>query len=171
MAVSYRRPCLEDCGGLAEIYNHAVRETAATFDTEEKAPDYFRSFIPGDDLNRMLVGEVDGKVVAYAGVYPFKQRKAYSQVGELMIYVHPSWWQQGIGSALLNEIHESNFLNGLHVVLALINKDNIHLHRMIEKIGYMCKGELTEVGFKFGRRHSLVIYQKVLSKSQATSDT
>ena len=77
MAICYRRPQIHDLNRLAEIYNHAVRETAATFDTEEKAPNDFRTFVPGDDPNRMLVSEVAGEVVAYAGIYPFKQRKAY----------------------------------------------------------------------------------------------
>ena len=60
MALIFRRPHIQDLGRLAEIYNFAVRETAVTFDTDEKAPDHFRSFIPGDELNRMLVSEVNG---------------------------------------------------------------------------------------------------------------
>jgi len=160
MEISYRKPHFEDLGRLAEIYNHAVRETAATFDTEEKAPDYFRSFIPGDNLSRMLVAEVDGEVVAYAGTYPFSQRKAYSQLAEMMVYVHPAWQRRRVGSALLDEIHKNNFLGGLHTILVLINKDNTYLHRVFEKLGYIYKGEMTDVALKFGRRHSLVIYQR-----------
>ncbi|MCJ1384241.1 hypothetical protein MMC17_007357 [Xylographa soralifera] len=169
MEVSYRRPHIQDLDRLAEIYNHAVRETAATFDTEEKATDHFRSFIPGDDLNRMLVAEVHHDLVAYAGTCPFSHRKAYSQLAELMIYVHPAWQRRGIGSALLSEIHKTDFFRGLHTVLVLINKDEIYLHRVFEKIGYIYKGEMTEVAVKFGRRHSLVIYQQNTSESQAHS--
>ena len=71
MEISYRKPHFEDLGRLAEIYNHAVRETAATFDTEEKAPDYFRCFVPGDHLHRMLVAEVNGEVVVTPGLTHF----------------------------------------------------------------------------------------------------
>lgn len=160
MKVSYRRPQIQDLSRLAEIYNHAVRETAATFDTEEKASDRFKSFIPGDNLNRMLVAEVGGEVVAYAGTYPFSQRKAYSQLAELTIYVHPAWQRRGIGSALLREIHKGDFFDGLHTVLVLINKDNTYLHQVFEKMGYSYKGEMTDVALKFGKRHSLVLYQR-----------
>jgi L-amino acid N-acyltransferase len=163
MDISYRKPRFEDLERLAEIYNYAVRETAATFDTEEKAPDYFRSFIPGDNLHRMLVAEVDGEVVAYAGTYLFSQRKAYSQIAEMMVYVHPAWQRRGIGSALLGELHKNDCLGGLHTVLVLINKDNVYLHRVFEKLGYSYKGEMEEVALKFGRRHSLVIYQKMVA--------
>ncbi|KAI9773925.1 MAG: hypothetical protein M1840_006151 [Geoglossum simile] len=162
MEISYRKPRFEDLGRLAEIYNHAVRETAATFDTEEKAPDYFSSFVPGDNLHRMLVAEVDGEVVAYAGTYPFSQRKAYSQIAEMMVYVHPAWQRRRVGSALLFEIHENTFLDGLYTVLVLINKDNVYLHRVFEILGYSYKGEMVDVALKFGRRHSLVIYQRMV---------
>ena len=164
MEVSYRRPNIQDLSRLAEIYNYAVRETAATFDTEEKTPDHFRSFVQGDNLNRMLVAEANAELVAYAGTYPFSQRKAYSQLAELMIYVHPAWQRRGVGRALLIAIHKNEFFDGLHTVLVLINKDNTYLRRLFEMIGYSYKGEMTEVALKFGKRHSLVIYQKDVSK-------
>ena len=170
MKVSYRRPQVQDLSRVSEIYNHAVRETAATFDTEEKASDQFRSFVPGDNLNRMLVAEISGEVVAYAGTYPFLQRKAYSQLAELMLYVHPAWQRRGIGSALLGEIHKGDFLDGLHTVLVLINKDYTYLHQVFEKNGYSYKGEMTNVAFKFGKRHSLVLYQIEIHKSHAASE-
>lgn len=160
MEISYRKPHLEDLPRVAEIYNYAVRETTATFDLEEKAPEYFRSFIPGDNLYRMLVAEVDGEMVAYAGTYPFSQRKAYSQLAEMMVYVHSAWQRRGVGSALLGEIHKNNFLGGLHTILVLINKEKIYMHRAFEKLEYIYKGEMTDVALKFGRRHSLVIYQR-----------
>lgn len=170
MEFAYRRPLAGDLGRLAEIYNYAVCETAAILDTEEKTPDEFRSYIPGDNLNRMLVTEVEGKLVAYAGTYPFSQRKTYSQLVELMIYVDPAWQRRGIGGSLLREIHKTDFFDGLHTVLVLINKDNVYLHRVFEKIGYSHKGELTEVAVKFGKRHSLIIYQKEISKFQVPTE-
>jgi phosphinothricin acetyltransferase len=166
MEISYRKPRIEHLGRLAEIYNHAVRETTNTFDMEEKTPEYFKSFVPGDHLYRMLVAEVDGEVVGYAGTYPFSQRKAYSQLAEMMIYVHPAWQKRRIGTALLAEIHKKGFLHGLHTVLILMNMDNTYLHRGAERLGYVYKGEMTDVAFKFGRRHSLVIYQRHVPETE-----
>jgi phosphinothricin acetyltransferase len=160
MAISYRKPNRNDLQAIATIYNHAVRNTAATFDTEEKQPSYFEQFLAGDDIYRMMLAVIDGDVVAYAGTYPFSQRKAYAQMAELMIYVHPEWQRKGVGSALLAEIHQGAFLAGFYTVLALINKDNCHMHRAVEKEGYVYKGEMTDVACKFGERHSLVIYQR-----------
>lgn len=170
MKVSYRQPQVQDLRSLAEIYNYAVRETATTFETEEKTPDHLESFIQGDNPNRMLVAAVGDEVVAYVATSPFSQRKAYSQVFELMVYVHPAWQRRGIGSALLREIHQGDFLDGLHAVLVLINKDNTYLHRVFEKVGYSYKGEMTDVALKFGKRHSLVLYQRDTYKSQAAPE-
>ncbi|KAK6537421.1 hypothetical protein TWF694_011608 [Orbilia ellipsospora] len=160
MEVIYRKPEAKDLKQIAEIYNFAVRETAATFDTEEKPPEYFTPFLEEDSLYRMTVATVNGEVVAYAGTYPFSQRKAYSQLAEMMVYVHPEWQRKGVGRKLLREIHENGLLGGLHTILVLINKDNTYLHKVFEQEDYIRKGEMDEVALKFGKRHSLVIYQK-----------
>ena len=170
MEASYRRPHVKDLDRLAEIYNHAVRETAATSDTDEVTPDHFRSFTQDDKLQRMLVAEIDHELVAYAVTYPLLQRKASSQLAELMIYVHPAWQRCGVGRALLSEIHKNDFFNGLHTIIVLINKHDKYLHRLFEEFGYCYKGEMTEAVLKFGRRHSLVIYQKNTSKTQILSE-
>lgn len=167
--VSYRRPQVQDLGRLAEICNHAIRETAAILETEEKTSDQFKPFVPGDNLNRMLVAEVEGEVVAYAATYQYSQQRAFSQLAELTVCVDSAWQRQGIGSALLREFHNGDFLDGLHTILVLINKDNTHLPQIFEKIGYSYKGEMTDVALKFGKRHSLVLYQRETRKKSGAA--
>ena len=170
METSYRRPQVKDLNRLAEIYNSAVRETAVNFDTDQLTPDHFRSFTHGDNVDRMLVAEINDKLVAYAATYPLLQRRTYSQLTELVVYVHPAWQRRGVGRALLSEIHTINFFDGLHTVLALIDKDAVYLHRLFEKIGYNYKGEMSEAILQFGKSHSLVIYQKHTSETWAPSE-
>lgn len=55
--------------------------------------------------------------------------------------------------------------------LVLINKDDTHLHGVFEKIGYSYKGEPTDVGLKFDKRHSLVLCQRDKYKSEAAPET
>lgn len=159
---TYRSPREEDFQQLADIYNHAVMHTATTFDTEPRAPEYFRAFTPGDHSHRMLVAEVDGVISGYVGVTPFKEKKAYAQTAEVMIYLHPEYRGQMLGDALMRELHSGGFLRGLHVVLALTNRDNGPARRLLERHGYVLNGELVDVGWKFERWHSVVIYQRTL---------
>ena len=170
MEASYRRPQAKDLDRLAEIYNYAVRETAATLDTDEVTPDHFRSFTQDGGSRRMLVAEIDDELVAYAVTYPLLQRIASSQLAELMIYVHPAWQRRGVARALLSEIHKNDFFNGLHTVIVLSNKNDTYRHRLFEKFGYSYKGEMTEAVLKFGERHSLVIYQKNAPKTQVLTE-
>ncbi|KAH8156036.1 hypothetical protein CIB48_g12212 [Xylaria polymorpha] len=168
--VSYRKAQAKDLVQLAEIYNYAIRETAATFDTEEKTADYFQKFVPGDHLCRMLVAvAADNQVVGYAGTYPFSQRKAYSQLAEMMVYIHPQWQRRGVGRGLMDQLHKDGFLDGLFTLLALVNKESVHMHRMLADLGYDRKGEMTDVALKFGRRHSLVIYQGLVESTTKRS--
>ncbi|KAI9659665.1 MAG: hypothetical protein M1829_006573 [Trizodia sp. TS-e1964] len=132
----------------------------ATFDTEEKSPDYIRSFVAGDNFHRMLVAKGEGEVAAYAGTYPFSQRKAYSHMAKMMVYVHPAWQRRRVGSFLLGEIHTTDFLRGLYTLLVLINTENTFVHRGFEDLEYEDKGEMAGVALKFGQRHSLAIYQR-----------
>ena len=170
MEASYRRPHVKDLNRLAEIYNHAIRETAATLDTDEMTPDHFRSFTQGDKLYRMLVAEINDELVAFAATYPVFQRRTRSQLPELVIYVHPAWQRRGVGRAMLSEIHKNDFFDGLHTVLVLFNKDAAYLHQLFEEIGYIYKGELTEAVSKHWKRHSLDIYQKHVSKTRPPSE-
>lgn len=169
--VSYRRPQIQDLPQLARIYNDAIYgDTVVTMDTTERSPDEFKCWVPGDELNRMLVAEVEGEVVAYAGTYQYSDQSAFSEVAHVMVYVHPSWQELGIGSALLREIHSGDFLDGLHTVLAMFNKEYIYIALMFENVGYTHKGELTNVAVKFGTRHSLALYQREIRKPQTAPE-
>ena len=175
--VSYRRPQTQDLAQLAKIYNDSLDETNTNKETEEKSFDHFRCWVPGSELNQMLVAVIDGEVVAYAGTYNMKlaslcfnqysEQNAFSEVVQVMVYVRPAWQGRGIGSALLREIHNGDFLDGLHPVLAMVNKEQPHIARIFQKIGYTYKGELTNVVVKFGIRYSLAFYQRETHKSQA----
>ena len=170
MEALYRRPHVKDLDRLAEIYNHAVRQTAATLDTDEMTPDHFRIFTQGDMLHRMLVAEINDELVAYAATNSLLRQRIYAQLVELVIYVDPAWQRQGVGRALLNEIHKNDFFDGLHTVLILMDKDAAYIHRLFEEIGYSYKGEMTEAALRFGERHSLAIYQKHTSETRALSE-
>ena len=158
--IIYRGIQAQDRPRLVQIYNHAVQHTTATFDLEEQSESFFDPWLPGDAQHRMLIAEVNGEIAAYAGCSAFKRRKAYDQCAETMIYVHPDWQGKGIGRALFQRMHQDGFFDGLHTLLSLSNKSNIGARKLFEEVGYVQKGEMADVGLKFGERHSVVVYQR-----------
>ena len=137
---------------IMEIYNDAVVNTTATFDTElrtfEKQMEWFRKH---GKNHPVLVAENNNQVIGWASLSPWSDRCAYDTTVEVSVYVHKDFRGQGIGSNLLEMITlEGNKVNN-HTVISRITQGNeasMHLH---EKFGYTHIGVMKEVGFKFGK--------------------
>ena len=137
---------------ILEIYNEAVLNSTATFDTEprshEKQFQWFRSHKKNQPV---MVAEEDGVVTGWASLSAWSDRQAYDGTVEVSVYVHVDHRGKGIGKKLLQVITlEGKKLNN-HTVLSRIaseNKVSIHIH---EQIGYRHIGVMKEVGMKFGR--------------------
>ncbi|MBU9861255.1 N-acetyltransferase family protein [Rahnella perminowiae] len=161
-----RQAIQEDLPTICEIYNHAVLHTDATFDTEIKNPEYFAEFLESSEYFFYLsVAIEEGRVIGFSGLYPFSRRKAYAGLSELTCYVHPTAHRKSVGTALCQHVSEYAALAGLHTVLALFNTKNISMRKICERLGYISKGEMSEVAFKLGQYQSLSIYQKFMRRN------
>lgn len=156
-----------DLPTLVEIYNHFVRETPATFDTEpftvETRETWFSSFSE-DGPYRLLVATQDGTVRGYASSSCFKPRKAYDITVETTIYLDPAATGNGIGTALYGALMDvlvgDARLHRAYGGIALPNAASVALH---EKLGFQHVGTYREVGRKFGRYWDVAWFEKDLS--------
>jgi L-amino acid N-acyltransferase YncA len=141
-----------DVPALAEIYNEAVRNTVATFDTEPRSIDAQREWLRHhDSAHPVLVAEREGEVVGWASLTPWSDRRAYDGTAEVSFYVRAEVQGRGIGRALLSTLVARADALKLHALLARIadgNAVSIHLH---ESVGFRPAGVMKEVGYKFGR--------------------
>lgn len=161
------RPAVDsDLSAIREIYNEAVLNGTATFDTElrseEKQLEWFRAH---REPHPVLVADENGTVVGWASLSPWSDRKAYERTVEVSVYIHHSHRGKGIGSKLLELVTLEGEKCGNHTVLSRITQGNeisIHLH---EKLGYEKVGVLKECGFKFGRYLDVMIMQKVFRQN------
>lgn len=72
----------EDSTAIADIYNDAVLNSVATFDTEPKTSDDRESRLAGHDARHpVLVAEIDGLVVGWASLSAYSDRPAYFRHG------------------------------------------------------------------------------------------
>jgi phosphinothricin acetyltransferase len=108
------------------------------------------------------VAVVDGKVVGWASLTRWSERRAYDDTAETTFYVHSAHRGRGIGRKLKEAIIAEARRLKFHTLIARVaenNRESIHLN---ESTGFVHVGTLKEVGCKFGRRLDVHIMQKML---------
>lgn len=150
---------------ITRIYDHAVRHGTASFeidppDEREMARRYEALRAGGYPY---LVAELDGEIIGYAYVGPYRTRPAYRWSVEDSIYVAPTSQRRGIGRALLERLIAEAEIGGFRQMIAVIgdsgNVGSIELHRAA---GFRLVGIFDNVGFKFGRWLDSVLMQRPL---------
>lgn len=157
-----RKAKASDINALKEIYNDAICNTVATFDTEVK-----------DDADRMqwfneheqspyviFVEEKDGEILGYASLSRYRDRKAFDKTVEISVYIEKEHRGKGIGKALM--IHTLDYARhhkDIKTVISLITGENEASNRLHESLGFVYCGQLKDVGYKLGRSLDLSIYQ------------
>ena len=140
----------KDSGRLTEIYNHYIRNTIVTFETDELTADDFaeRLKIHPKSLPWLVIEE-DGNIVGYCYAGPWKQRSAYARSVETSIYLDEKVCGKGLGkraySHLLAKIDDYHAILG---GIALPNAASIALH---EALGFRKSAHFHEIGRKFDR--------------------
>ena len=156
-----------DLPDVVRIYNHYVRTTHITFDTEEFTEDQRISWY--DDFSesgpyRLLVAEVDHQFVGYASSRSFQPKPAYAQSVETTIYLDPAFIGRGVGhrlyKALLDTLQSEESVHRTYAGVALPNPDSIGLH---ERLGFNLVGTFREVGFKLDKYWDVSWYEKDVS--------
>ena len=157
------RPATEnDVPVITEIYNEAILNTIATFDTEQKTVEQQLNWFRAHDASHpVFVGEFKNQMIAWASLSKWSDRCAYDSTAEVSIYVHKDFRNQGIGKQLMEIIVLEGKERGLHTLISRItsgNEKSIYLH---ERLGFEQIGVLKEVGKKFDKFHDVHILQKV----------
>jgi len=148
-----------DAEAIAEIWNHAIRETTITFTTAQKSLAEITDQIAKQPF---LVCELDAQIVGFVTCSQFRNGPGYAHSAEHSIHLRTKAKGQGHGSALMAAIEQTAFAQGVHVMVAGISGENIAGQRFHAAIGYEPTGRMREVGHKFGRWHDLVLMQKFL---------
>jgi phosphinothricin acetyltransferase len=147
------RPATEaDQEAILSIYNEAVLNTTATFDTVERSlVEQFAWFRKHKQNHPVLIAEEEGDLIGWASLSSWSERIAYEGTVEVSVYIHLEHRGKGLGKKLLEVITLEGKKTGNHTVIARISSDNsvsMHIH---EALGYRHVGTLKEVGFKFGK--------------------
>ena len=149
--IEIRSATADDIPFITEVYNDAILNTTATFDTEVKSiEDRMLWFKNHDSSHPIIVAEDNGVLCGWASLTAWSDRCAYNGTAEVSVYVHKDLRGKGIGKALLEILILKGESKGLHYLLSRIasgNEASIHLHTIF---GFRHIGVMKEVGFKFG---------------------
>ncbi len=148
---------------ITEIYNEAILNGVATFDTEPKTiDDRLQWFHQHDPKHPILVACLDNEIAAWASLSKWSERAAYDGTAEVSVYVHVNHRGKGIGTILFSELVNKSETLGLHYLLSRITQGNDTSIRLHLKNGFSIVGVMHEVGHKFGSYLDVTIMEKIL---------
>lgn len=160
-----RPATIADQEAIREIYNEAVVNLTATFDTEERSSVKQIEWWKNHKRNHpVFVAEEDDVVIGWASLSPWSDRCAYDTTVEVSVYVHADHRAKGIGSKLLEIVTAEGKKVGNHTILSRITEGNEASIRIHAKLGYQLVGVMKEVGFKFGKFLDVTIMQLVFDR-------
>lgn len=159
-----RLATLDDAEAIRQIYNIEVTSSTATFDLVPRTLDEQRAWQAArSGAHAVLVADVDGEVLGFGSLSPWRDRPAYSTTVEDSVYVHRDHHGAGVGRALLGELVATATAHGFHACMARIvggHEASIALHRAC---GFEIVGTEREVGRKMNRWLDVVLMERMLS--------
>ncbi len=152
-----RNATLNDLPEIMDIYNHAILHTTSLW--VEKPVDLKNRVAWFNEKENakfpIFVATLDDVIVGYATYGLWRPFGGYEQSREHSVYVKDGIHGKGIGTQLLSRLIIQAKEDNVHVLIAAIeakNKASINLH---QKLGFINRGTLPQVGFKFGQWQDL----------------
>ena len=158
-----RHATVDDAEALRVIYNHEVARSTATFDLVPRTLDEQRAWIRArEGALGVLVAEIEGEIMGFASLSPYRDRPAYNTTVENSVYVRADGRGLGVGKALLVAIIDMAKARGFHTVLAHISDAEGASVALHQACGFKVVGIQREVGRKFGTWLDVTVMQHML---------
>lgn len=162
-----RKAVETDLPGILDIYNDAILTTTALYTYEPMTLPMLQQWFADKTAKDLpiYVASIGAEVAGFASYGPFRPWPAYKYTVEHSVYVHKEHRGRGIAKRLLSTLIDHATADDLHTIIAGIDSENqvsIGLHR---QLGFREVGQLSQVGYKFGRWLNLVFMQRVLENN------
>lgn len=159
------RPATEaDLEAIRAIYNHEIRTSTCTMDTEPRDETWERDWFEShrSAAHPLLVAEVDGLVVGWASLTPWSPRGAYRRTVEASVFVRQGHRQKRIGTELLAALIARAGEAGHRVILGRVEATNAGSRKLATSLGFTSVGVMHRVGEKLGRILDVEIFELAL---------
>jgi L-amino acid N-acyltransferase YncA len=124
-----------DASAIAAVYNEAIAGRGATFEIEPRAAGDFLARI-GCEGYPLLVAELDGRLVGWAGLTSYSERRAYAGIAELSVYVASGARGKGVGSELCGQLAQGARAAELYKLLGKVFPENAACLRLLARCGF-----------------------------------
>ncbi|MCX6006613.1 MAG: GNAT family N-acetyltransferase [Chloroflexi bacterium] len=163
--VVIRKASAADVLAITEIYNDAILNLTATFDTQPKTLEEQNKWFEDHRAQfPVLVAEQEGRIAGWASLSRWSDRCAYSGTAEGSLYINAKDRNTGLGRKLLSAILDEGQKVGLHTVIARIVEGNAASIHLCESLGFTHIGTMREVGRKFGKLLDVQMMQKIFTE-------
>ncbi len=154
----------QDAAAVAGLWNHFIRETLVTFNSEERTSGDVAGIIAekAETGRCFLVAESRGALAGFATYGQFRKGAGYARTMEHTVLLDAAARGQGIGRALMTAIEGHARAGGAHSILAIVSSGNPEGRAFHLALGYEEVATLREVGIKWGRWLDVHLMQKML---------
>lgn len=167
MKASFRiEPATEkDAPRIREIYNHYIRTSTCTADTEEKTDEERAAWIRNRDPRYVVsvLRGADHRVLGYSALNRWSERKAYDITAEVSFYLDPKEIGKGLGRLMMDQLLMTAKTQNFHTLIARITVPNESSVKLHESAGFEYVGTFKENAHKFGNYINVGLWQKVFS--------
>jgi L-amino acid N-acyltransferase YncA len=148
-----------DLPAIDAIHNYYIATYQLAPETAELRQEWFMAH---GERHPVTVAQIDGEVVGWGALSPFRTREGYRFTVEASIYVRHDRHRRGIGRLLLIDLIERARALGYHTMVGGTSADQIASIALQESLGFKQVGYFKEVGYKFERRLDVVFMQLML---------
>src|SRR5512136_2869705 len=99
--ITIRQATLSDLKSITDIYNEAVLNTVATFDTNPKTLDEQKLWFEKHGTKYPVLVAVEAKaIIGWASLSAWSDRCAYADTAEISLYISVDYRGKGVGRKL-----------------------------------------------------------------------
>jgi phosphinothricin acetyltransferase len=152
-----------DAAGIAALHNAVIADPVRviTFTTALRTAAEVAALIDAGQPH--WVGAQDGRVLGFATCFAFRKGPGYARTREHTILLAPEAQGRGLGRRLMAALEAGAAAEGVHSLFAGVSGENAAGVAFHAALGFAVAARLSEVGWKHGRWHDLVLMQKFLS--------
>jgi phosphinothricin acetyltransferase len=156
----------QDAEAIARIYNQGIEDRVATFEIEPRtAADIAATLARKGEHYPTVVAEQAGRIVAFAGAGPYRDRPCYAGIAEHSVYVDRAARGAGAGRAALEALCAVYAERGFWKLCSRIFPENTASLVLHERVGFRVVGTYQRHGKLDGAWRDCVVVEKLLGEA------